>query len=176
MNHLTPCPECRRHVRVRETTCPFCSASIDLSHVSPPVLPKKRLGRAASFAFQATLVGTLGAACEGESTVVQNGGSAGESASGRAGAGRNSGGSSGQTGVGGGVTPVGGRGGGIPGVGGRGGADGNGGSSGFEELGGYGPEYGGAPAWGGEDGGDVPIYGSPPSEGGEGGLGGGGSS
>ncbi len=57
MSQLTPCPACRRHVRKTETTCPFCSASVSLASVPAPVLPGSRLGRAATFAFGASLVG-----------------------------------------------------------------------------------------------------------------------
>lgn len=57
MSQLTPCPACHRHVRKTETACPFCSASISLAHLPAPQLPSSRLGRAATFAFGASLVG-----------------------------------------------------------------------------------------------------------------------
>jgi hypothetical protein len=28
MSELTPCPNCRQHVRLSEATCPFCQASL----------------------------------------------------------------------------------------------------------------------------------------------------
>src|SRR5450432_2985721 len=56
MNHLVPCPECSRHVRVSETECPFCALPLNLAGTPEPQLPKTRLGRAATFAFGATLV------------------------------------------------------------------------------------------------------------------------
>lgn len=63
MSELTPCPECQRHVRKTETRCPFCGEAVSLAHVPSPALPRRRLGRAATFAFGASVVGatTLGA-------------------------------------------------------------------------------------------------------------------
>jgi hypothetical protein len=49
---LVPCPECARHVRASETSCPFCRASLDASRVSDPLLPTERLGRASLLGFQ----------------------------------------------------------------------------------------------------------------------------
>jgi hypothetical protein len=64
MKHLVPCPECSRHVRVSETECPFCALPLDLAGTPEPQLPRTRLGRAATFAFGATLVSaTALAAC-----------------------------------------------------------------------------------------------------------------
>ena len=51
MNQLEPCPHCHRHVRVDETACPFCAGAVDFTGVAPRVLPRIRLGRAATFAF-----------------------------------------------------------------------------------------------------------------------------
>lgn len=62
MNHLTPCTSCSRHVRVSESSCPFCGSALDLSDVPQPVLPTRRLGRAALFTFSATLAAGLAAA------------------------------------------------------------------------------------------------------------------
>src|SRR5689334_21989882 len=66
MNSLIPCPECLRHVRRSETSCPFCSASIAQAMAAAPerAMPTTRLGRAALFAFAAASVGT--AACGGD--------------------------------------------------------------------------------------------------------------
>jgi hypothetical protein len=57
--HLQPCPHCARHVRTTEALCPFCSGVLsDAFRASPPpVLPTRRLTRAAVFAFGATLAG-----------------------------------------------------------------------------------------------------------------------
>ena len=55
MNHLVPCPECNRHVRVSERECPFCALPLDLSATPEPRLPRERLSRAATLAFGATL-------------------------------------------------------------------------------------------------------------------------
>lgn len=49
---LVPCPECARHVRASETSCPFCRASLEASRVSDPLLPTERLGRASLLGFQ----------------------------------------------------------------------------------------------------------------------------
>ena len=57
MNELVPCPECQRHVRKTEASCPFCGEALSLSHLPPRVLPTRRLGRAATFAFGAGVVG-----------------------------------------------------------------------------------------------------------------------
>ena len=56
MTQLIPCPGCNRHVRQAETSCPFCSAALSLADVPEHALPRTRLGRAATFAFGATLV------------------------------------------------------------------------------------------------------------------------
>jgi hypothetical protein len=67
MSQLTPCPECQRHVRKTETRCPFCGEAVSLTHVPAPALPRKRLGRAATFAFGASVVGaTALVACGGD--------------------------------------------------------------------------------------------------------------
>lgn len=69
MKHLVPCPECNRHVRVSETECPFCALPLDLAATPEPQLPRSRLGRAATFAFGATLVSASAlAACSSDSS------------------------------------------------------------------------------------------------------------
>lgn len=62
MSQLVPCPSCQRHVRCGEG-CPFCGA--DPVEAPPtPVRPVGRLGRAALFAFGATMgVGALTSGC-----------------------------------------------------------------------------------------------------------------
>jgi hypothetical protein len=57
MSQLTPCPECQRHVRKTEARCPFCDSALSLAHVPSPVLPHRRMSRAATFAFGAGVVG-----------------------------------------------------------------------------------------------------------------------
>lgn len=57
MSELHPCPECRRHIRKTETTCPFCGESVSLAHLPSHSVPRNRLGRAATFAFGASVVG-----------------------------------------------------------------------------------------------------------------------
>ena len=96
MNQLIPCPGCHRHVRQVETSCPFCRAALSFADAPAPLLPRTRLGRAATFAFGATLVGaTALVACGGESEEGKKGGGAGSAAGGTTGkAGAASGGSS----------------------------------------------------------------------------------
>ena len=137
MSHLEPCPVCWRHVRVHERACPFCRSELALSDVPPPIVPRSRLGRAATFAFGATLVGASAlASCSDEDVDTRRrgqGGSAGhDQTAGRGGSGADAG------------TENGGAGGSTAGQGGETG-DGSAGA-------------GGACA----DGGCVPIYGSPP--------------
>lgn len=64
MFHLALCTACARHVRSDESSCPFCDAAIEPS--PPPALPKRRLNRAATFAFGAALAGAT--ACGGTHT------------------------------------------------------------------------------------------------------------
>ncbi len=156
MNHLAPCPCCQRHVRVSESACPFCCAAIDLSYVPEPLLPSRRLGRAALFAFGATLAASLSTtACGGQS----------ESDKGTGGASGGSGGSTGGTGGSGGST--GGSGGSTGGSGGDAGA-GFGGFAGAQTLYGLpvdaGPDDAGVGGqnFGGGSGGGQPLYGAPP--------------
>jgi hypothetical protein len=55
MDRLEPCPSCQRHVRVSETSCPFCGMNVQaLSALPERAMPAARLGRAALFAFGVT--------------------------------------------------------------------------------------------------------------------------
>ena len=47
------CPSCRRHVRVDERACPFCSAALDALHATPGT--DKRMSRARLFVFATTV-------------------------------------------------------------------------------------------------------------------------
>jgi hypothetical protein len=53
MATFEPCPGCQRHVKIDETSCPFCSAALSehFGRLSARALPRSRLGRAALFAF-----------------------------------------------------------------------------------------------------------------------------
>jgi hypothetical protein len=54
MDRLEPCPHCKRHVRISESSCPFCGRDVSqLSALPERALPSTRLGRAALFAFGA---------------------------------------------------------------------------------------------------------------------------
>jgi hypothetical protein len=160
MSQLTPCPECQRHVRKSETSCPFCQTALSLSHLPDHALPRKRLGRAATFAFGATVAGaTALGACDDSATVAPPYGlPGGSSFAGIAGAppsGSSSGGTTnGDAGAGTAIygAPAAGAGGEEPGGdGGNGGTSGNGGAAG----------EGGVTDDGGFGGGL--IYGAPPS-------------
>jgi hypothetical protein len=159
MNQLIPCPDCSRHVRQAEARCPFCNAALSLAHVPAHPLPRTRMGRAATFAFGATLVGaTTLVACGGESEEGKKGGGAGAAGStSKAGAGAG-GSSAGTQSVGGtGIGPVY----GAP-AGGTG-TDGGGSTAAGTSSGGSGgpaPLYG-APAAGFSG---IPLYGAAPAD------------
>jgi hypothetical protein len=87
MNHLVPCPECSRHVRVSEKQCPFCALPLDLAGTPAPQLPRGRLSRAATLAFGATLVSASAlAACSSDSDTGTGSGGGATSTAGAAGA------------------------------------------------------------------------------------------
>lgn len=62
MSRLTPCPQCHRHVRLEESSCPFCSSRLSPG-AAPRSLPTAGLKRAALFALTATVAST---ACGGD--------------------------------------------------------------------------------------------------------------
>lgn len=66
MTPLVVCPECQRHLRRSETSCPFCDADLReaFSQMLPRAIPTERLGRSALLAFAAANLGV--AACGGE--------------------------------------------------------------------------------------------------------------
>jgi len=184
MLHLSPCPACSRHVRINETACPFCGVELDLSRTPEPILPTRRLGRSATFAFSATLasaavVTACGGESQGPSTDLGNprfsGGSAGEfmrpltggtgtiyglpGVGGSAGLGSGGTGGVPQVGGGAGVAPRGGQGGGTSGAATMGGGAGMGAGAGTggaaAGAGGAGAGAGGAAAAGGTSGGEA---------------------
>ena len=78
MTMLLPCTNCRRHVLHTEAECPFCATPLDFSQAPVPALSTRRLGRAATFAFGATMVSaTALASCSTDDD--EDGGSAGMS-------------------------------------------------------------------------------------------------
>ena len=171
MTQLIPCPSCNRHVRQAESSCPFCSAELSLQNVPEPVLPRTRLGRAATFAFGATLVGaTTLVGCGGDSEEGKKGAGGAGSGGTTSNAGQSSGGSSaGQASGGTGIMPVY----GAPAAGtgnDSGGNTGTGGSSAGGTANGHGggpaPVYGAPAAGAGNTGGSpgVPIYGAAPAD------------
>jgi len=142
MSHLVPCPACSRHVRVTEPTCPFCGDGLALAGTPAPSLPKSRLGRAATFAFGATLVGvTTVVACGGDDT--SSGGGSGGATTGTGGTSAGAAGSS--SGTSGDATA------------GSAGSGGNGGGT-VQDSGGLMALYGAAAG-----GGPVPVYGAAPA-------------
>ena len=66
--YLVACPACTRHVRVDESTCPFCGSTFDatLREIPRSRTPDLRLGRAALYALSAGTM-TLAAACSSDS-------------------------------------------------------------------------------------------------------------
>jgi hypothetical protein len=52
---LIPCPACARHVRLGETSCPFCRAAVPLREVTQGATQQPRVNRATLFAFGASL-------------------------------------------------------------------------------------------------------------------------
>lgn len=166
MSDLLPCPSCRRHVRKHEPACPFCAAELALADLPAPVLPRARLGRAATFAFGATLAGAALVACGGDSEEGKKGGG-GENAGGNAGASAGGNTTAGNA-MGGNTTAGNTMGGniaqpyGVPPIGGAG--FGNFGGSGGQSAGAGGQTSAGNGGQGGT--GIAPPYGIPPSEGG----------
>jgi hypothetical protein len=151
MTQLIPCPSCNRHVRQSESECPFCSAELSLAHVPAPLLPRSRLGRAATFAFGATVVGATALVGCGSDDDDDGGGKGGKGGT-TAMAGMSNGGST--------VGPVY----GAP-AGGTGGDTASGGSAGTGNTGGGGMALYGAPPSGGTGGtGNVPVYGAAPAD------------
>lgn len=63
MAHLESCPGCARHVRADEPTCPFCDAPLDFADAAGPVMPRRRLGRAALMAFGGAALASALSAC-----------------------------------------------------------------------------------------------------------------
>lgn len=55
MTRLAPCPACNRHVRLDETQCPFCAATLGDSLKARPTMATAGLKRAALFALGAAL-------------------------------------------------------------------------------------------------------------------------
>jgi len=168
-SHLVPCPACQRHVRVSEVSCPFCTETLSqsLRNRSAEPLPAARLGRAALYAFRASLTGVAviaagsvavagTVACSSDS---DNGGGSGQQTSGGTSAGGNSSGNDGNggsavgsSGANAGGATNGGSNGGTPGSAGAvgsGGDDGNPGSAGNDGS-------------GGDNGGAIALYGAVP--------------
>ena len=161
MTHLVPCPACQRHVRAAETACPFCEVALDTSNTVAPELPTQRLGRAALFAFGATLAASLTATACGGDTDDGKGGGGGDGGSSAGSSGSGGGGSGGTAGTA-----------GAAGRGGSGGTNGTAGTNGASGSGGgVAPVYG-LPADAGVTdsqaaggfGGAQPLYGAAPTD------------
>jgi hypothetical protein len=147
MKQLVPCPQCSRHVRVSETECPFCALPLDLAGTPEPQLPRTRLGRAATFAFGATLVSATALAACGTDSDDSSGGGGGTSSAGAtssagsAGTGNSSAGSTSAAGTGSAMPLYGAPAAGFTGVGTAGTGPGGNGTGGGGEF----PLYGAAP-------------------------------
>jgi hypothetical protein len=76
---LLPCPNCRRHVSLDETECPFCAVALPVRTVRADPRLGRRLGRVAAFTMQAAVTTSAVAACDG---VVQDDGSGGQATGG----------------------------------------------------------------------------------------------
>lgn len=70
---LISCPECSRHIRMNETSCPFCQADVADAIAGAFVRPMPAAGmsRAAMMAFAAASLGA--AACSGSDVTPQTG-------------------------------------------------------------------------------------------------------
>jgi hypothetical protein len=82
-------------VRHLEAACPFCGVQLALDNTPAPIMPRVRLGRAATFAFGATLAGAAAlVGCSGEDVGKEGGGgmSSGGSGAGNSSAGNSNGG------------------------------------------------------------------------------------
>ena len=75
---FAPCPSCARHVKTTEKSCPFCKGALPDAMVSiPGATPGHRLGRAAAFAFTASLTVagcSAGVAAPGDGGTDEGGG------------------------------------------------------------------------------------------------------
>ena len=62
MNQLAPCPHCKRHVRVTESTCPFCETSVGaaLTSRARPSVSTRGLSRASILALGASMAAAVG--------------------------------------------------------------------------------------------------------------------
>lgn len=81
---LAPCPSCARHVKTSEKSCPFCKSALPES-LADSAIPgaTHRLGRAAAFAFTASL--TVAGCSAGIAPVGGDGGSGDEGGAGDSG-------------------------------------------------------------------------------------------
>ncbi len=78
MSQLIKCTSCARHVRLTETSCPFCSAVLDLEQRTALArafaarAPKSRVSRAALFAIGIGVITPLTAACSSDDSSDQS--------------------------------------------------------------------------------------------------------
>ncbi|MEZ4224381.1 MAG: hypothetical protein R3B13_25755 [Polyangiaceae bacterium] len=58
---LVPCPSCERHLRVDESSCPFCATAVSFPHAPPDAVrwSDTRLSRSARVALGAAMVTAL---------------------------------------------------------------------------------------------------------------------
>jgi hypothetical protein len=65
MSKLAPCPQCKRHVRISESACPFCAAALQGALAARPSVSTRGLSRASIFALGASLAVAGGGLLEG---------------------------------------------------------------------------------------------------------------
>src|SRR5580698_7233742 len=67
MTHLAACPGCARHVRLTESTCPFCRAALPATfrEARLPARPAVRLSRAVLYALGVGTISVTSTACGG---------------------------------------------------------------------------------------------------------------
>lgn len=81
MDHLRACIGCARHVFASESSCPFCGAELPASE-APVEKPRRRLGRAATFAFGVALAASACSDSHGERDAAVDDAGASEDAGG----------------------------------------------------------------------------------------------
>jgi hypothetical protein len=74
MSQLIKCTSCARHVRLSETSCPFCAAALDVGERAAAAqaidarLPRRRIGRAALLAIGLGVIAPATNACSSDDT------------------------------------------------------------------------------------------------------------
>jgi endogenous inhibitor of DNA gyrase (YacG/DUF329 family) len=86
MSQLVKCTSCARHVRLSETSCPFCAAPLDVGERAASAqavaagLPSRRMSRAALLAIGLGVIAPITSACSSDDS-TDNGDDAGHDGS-----------------------------------------------------------------------------------------------